>query len=120
MSFQIKYTNIDSTKAIEKYVQQKVGVLKKMARRDSDIQDIRVEIGKTSNHHKHGPHFFTKVEATVQGRLFVAEEKSENLYASVDAVREEILREVRKDKEKRTTLRRKFARAFKSKIRRMK
>jgi ribosome-associated translation inhibitor RaiA len=80
-----------------------------------------VEIGKESNHHKNGEDvFMAEVKLVSSGKEFYVKNYNAELYAAIDAVRDEMLREIKNNKEKNQTLFIRGARKIKKRIKGMK
>ena len=76
-----------------------------------------VELGKESNHHKSGDIFRAEVRIGGAGQNFYAVSLAPDLYAAIDAVKDEIIREITKIKGKREALMRKGGRMIKNAMR---
>ncbi len=95
------------TDAINDYVNKRCESLQKFTANDPTVFVV-VEIGRTTEHHKHGDIFRAEIHITGKnvgknGDVYVSAER-EDLYAAIDAVRDEALRELASAKSKRTTL----------------
>lgn len=105
MKTNIKATGIELTPAISDYVEKKLALVeeKYFANGNSDIV-AQVEIGKVTQHHRQGEVFKAEVHITGNGFNYYAVETMEDLYAAIDKVKDEISQEIRRDKDKRSTL----------------
>jgi len=115
---EIKVTGLALTPALKNYVEAKILQLEKFAH--SQIGSVRaeVEIGKTTGHHRSGYVFKAEIRLQVNGRRFYAVETTEDLYASLDKVKDEIARQVVSAQQKEQTLLRRGARRLKNFLRR--
>lgn len=105
MQIKIKTTNIELTDAIEAYVEEKVRSVEKFAVPHVDENPIaEVEIGKTTNHHNSGDVFRAEVNLRVRGKQFRATSEKNDLYAAIDDMRNELVRELNSHKDKARTL----------------
>jgi putative sigma-54 modulation protein len=106
MKINIKGTNMELTPAISDYVDKKVGTIAKYIQDSEEGGDVvaQVEVGKTSNHHKTGDIFRAEVHISGNGLNHYAVSETEDLYASIDKVRDEIIAELKRNKEKRFAL----------------
>ena len=108
MNVQIKTKGgLTTTAAIEEYVGKRFEGLEKFTANDPTVFAV-IELGRTTGHHKHGDIFRTEVHITGKtvgknGEVFVSAER-EDLYAAIDAARDEAIRELSSAKSKRTTL----------------
>jgi len=91
----LKGTEIELTDALKNYVNEKMALLEKHLHRVGTPKTIEVEIGKTTNHHKSGPFFRAEGNIVIPGAQFYAEAESEDLYASIDVLRDELDRKLR-------------------------
>jgi|SRR3989344_1220906 len=117
MRIKIHTKNIELTKAIEDYVNDKIGSLKKMLNLNSPIL-AEVEVGMDSRHHQKGDVFRAEVNLTINGKLFRAECVKDDLYAAIDEVRDELLRELRKNKTRKENFFKRGAQKLKNLLRR--
>lgn len=118
MQIKIKTTNIELTDAIEAYVEEKVRSVEKFAMAHMSENPIaEVEIGKTTNHHNSGDLFRAEVNLRVRGKDFRATSEKSDLYAAIDDVRNELVRELNSHKDKTRTLVRRGAGVIKNILR---
>ncbi len=104
MKINIKATGIELTQAISDYVYKKISSIEKYL--DESNTDIiaQVEVGRSSRHHKTGNIFRAEVHITGMGLDLYAVSELEDLYAAIDVVKDEIVRNVVQSKGKRQTL----------------
>ncbi len=120
MRINFKVTNMELTPAIQAYAESKIGPLSILLPSDGEPQAF-LEIGRTSNHHKQGEDVFrAEIKIKVAGKEFFAEENGGDLYASIDKVKDEIAREIKKEKSRGKTLFVRGARKIKKRIKGMK
>lgn len=118
MQIKIKTTNIELTSAIEAYVNEKVRGVEKFAMSHLSEDPIaEVEIGKTTNHHNSGDVFRAEVSLRVRGKYFRATSEKDDLYAAIDDMRNELVRELNSHKDKTRTLVRRGAGIIKNILR---
>ncbi|OHA79531.1 MAG: ribosomal subunit interface protein [Candidatus Yonathbacteria bacterium RIFCSPHIGHO2_01_FULL_44_41] len=118
MKIKITTTNIELTSAIESYVQEKIRSVEKFALpHESEDPIAEVEIGKTTNHHQSGDVFRAEVNLRVRGKHFRATSEKDDLYAAVDDMRNELVRELSSHKDKTRTLVRRGAGMIKNMLR---
>lgn len=89
MNIHIKATNISLTPAISDHIDKKVKMLEKFF---SDLPDtlVNIEVGRTTRHHKSGDIFRAEMHVSANGEEYYAEVESDDLYASIDQVKDEI------------------------------
>lgn len=117
MNINIKATNIELTPAIYDYVEKKIGSISKYLQEGSEDIVAQVEVGKTTNHHKGGDIFRAEVHISGSGLNMYAMSETEDLYASVDKVKDEISEELKRNKEKRSALSRRGGQMVKDMLR---
>lgn len=118
MKIKIKTTNIALTYAIEAYVNEKIKSVEKFAiPHENEDPIVEVEIGKTTNHHQSGDVFRAEVNFHVRGKHFRATSEKDDLYAAIDDMRNELVRELNSHKDKARTLVRKGAGIIKNMLR---
>lgn len=108
MKIDIKSTHLELTPAITDYIEEKIGSLDKFSQAFSknDVQsgygheavEARVEIARTTTHHKHGPVFKAEVNLKVGGKMLRAAKEDWDIRVAIDAVREELKIELQKEK----------------------
>jgi len=116
MNIQIKCAGIELTPAIGNYVEKRLGSIKKYFE-EAKMPNMFVELGKESNHHKQGEVFRAEVRIGGAGQDFYAVSLAEDLYAAIDKVKDEVVREITKTKGKRETMMRKGGKMIKDAMR---
>lgn len=99
----VKATNMDLTPAIDAYLADKVRLLEKFVP-DEEETIARVEIGKTTNHHHKGDIFKAEINLHVGRKMFRVVIETDDLYKAIDQMKDEMIREITRAKEKRTHL----------------
>ena len=100
MNIRVKGTNITLTPAISAYVDKRVSKLDKLVGGDPSIM-CDIELGKTSAHHQKGDIFRAEIHIVGAGLDAYAAAEHEDLYAAIDEVRDDIVRDLRAKKGKR-------------------
>jgi putative sigma-54 modulation protein len=98
MQFNVRGLNMEITDALQEYLERKIGRIEKYF--DAPL-DSEVHVTMSVVRDKHN----VEVTIPLNGVLLRAEEKSEDMYASIDRVEEKLERQIRKHK---TKLNRKF------------
>lgn len=111
MNISIKTTNLTLTPSVKDYVRDKVGNLDKYI----SAYEAKVELER-DKHHQSGQVFRAEVMLIVGGKVMRADAEGEDIYAAIDLVIPKMKEQVSKFKDKKTTLRRRGARAAKRKI----
>lgn len=109
---------MELTSALSAYVEEKINSVEKFAPPHAEeVLLANVEIGKTTRHHNAGDIFCAEVMMTVRGKEYRAVSEKSDLYAAIDDVRNELVRELNSNKEKNRTLVRRGAGMLKNLIR---
>lgn len=95
----VKSTGMEMTDAIEAYLKKKISAMEKFIKGAEDII-AKIEIGRTSNHHHKGNVFKADVSLQYGDHKFRAEATTEDLYKSIDKVKDEIVAEITKANKK--------------------
>ncbi|OHA46242.1 MAG: ribosomal subunit interface protein [Candidatus Taylorbacteria bacterium RIFOXYD2_FULL_36_9] len=99
-----KGTNMIITGDIKDYLYKKLGHLERFLNPTDESILCEVELGKTTNHHKAGEVFRTEINLHIAGNNFRAEAQSEDLLASIDIAKDEMVRKIQTNKDKRVSL----------------
>ncbi|MSU44989.1 ribosome-associated translation inhibitor RaiA [Candidatus Nomurabacteria bacterium] len=99
--------NMEVTEAIKDYVIKRVTNLGKLL---SGIEEkggevnVAFEVGKSTNHHKSGSVFHADCLINVKGEKFYSSADEEDLYRAIDVVKDNLFREIEKNKNRKQTL----------------
>src|SRR3989338_2803225 len=97
----IKFTNLESTDAIDRYLEEKFGPLEKFLGEFGAPHNLYVELAKTTKHHQTGPYFYAEADIVVPKAHLRASATAEDLYSAIDILHGEIKRQILELKEKR-------------------
>lgn len=103
MNINIKATNMDLTSAISEYANKRLASIEKFVKAGEEMV-ARIELGKTTNHHKQGDIFRAEFNIEIAGTKFYTFSEKEDLYKAIDDAREEIVRQVKSNKDRKQTL----------------
>lgn len=104
MNFIFRATNFSLTPNIQQYIEDSLGSLRKLAKSSDDEVETRVEIGRSTFHHKKGEVFFAEINLRVGKTVLRARSEAQSVYAAVDDVRDELRQELYKFKGKKETV----------------
>lgn len=110
---QIKATNIELTDAIRDYIEKKFSIISKFVD-EKQIERMYIDVGKTTNHHKHGDVFRAECNATISGKKYYATSEQGELYAAIDDLQTELVREINGEKGRARKLWRRGAQKIKT------
>lgn len=99
MKVNTKATNITITPAIAEYIDKKVTMLEKFLKVPEEVL-VNVEVGKTTKHHKSGDVFRAEIQVVADGEQYYAVVETDDLYAAIDEVKDEIAYELTSKKKK--------------------
>lgn len=99
MKINKKATNISFTPAISEYIEKKLSMLDKFFR-DNDEVLVNIEVGKISRHHKQGDVFRAEIQIVANRQTYYAVSETEDLYAAIDEVKDEIVHEITSNRKK--------------------
>jgi len=102
MNINIKATNMELTSSINDYVNKRLSSILKFVKDKEMI--AYVEVGKTTNHHKQGDVFKAEFNIEISGIKFYTFSEKEDLYKAIDDAKEELLRQIKNNKERKQTL----------------
>lgn len=115
MNIIIKGTHLEITEAIDSYVTKRFEGINKFL---SENAQVKVELLRTTNHHKSGDVFKAEVNVNNNGDQTYTAEEAEDLYAAIDAVRDETVRMLTSKKGKKESLWKRGTQKIKSMLRR--
>ena len=100
MNINIKATNISLTPSISDYVSKRMEKVSKLLKNDESAR-CDIELARTTEHHNKGEIFRTEIHIVGANKNLYASADKIDLYTAIDAVRDEILSELKSRKEKR-------------------
>ena len=104
MKINTKATNITLEADVHEYLEKKIQSLSKFVNLNDDAVMIDAELGKTTRHHQAGDIFRAEINLHTPGKSYRAVSEATELYAAIDDVKDEILRELETQKRKRLHL----------------
>lgn len=115
MKIILQGTNIDITGSIREYVERKLGEMDKYIP-EGTLAEMRVEVERTTFHHRKGDIFRAEANVKLPGRLVRVEAKEEDLYQAIDILKNELPRELKRYKERQQDLHRRGRRSLKKRL----
>ena len=116
MRITIKATGIEHTNAIDSYVKKALAAVEKVLDPNEKSVLARIDVGMSTKHHKTGNIFYAEVTMRLPGKDFRATSKADTLYSAIDAMKDEITREVKRHHEKAREDKKKGGRELKRRI----
>ena len=103
-------SHIEITEAIQSYLDKKLEGLSKFLNDESQVQ---ADLGKTTNHHKHGDIFKAELNIVHKGEYTRVVAEKDDLYSAIDAVKDEAHDALSSKKDKKQSLFRRGAHRIK-------
>jgi len=102
MVLNIKTKNLDLTPSLSAYINKKIKFLNRFLKawEEKGALQVDFELAKTTKHHKKGDVYYAEVNLFIGGHKLRAEQKTDDIYKSIDQVKDIIKREVNKYKQK--------------------
>ncbi len=117
MKINTKATGVELGGALSKYLEEKLTAVERFLDHEADQALMTIELGRVSQHHRHGEVFRAEANLTLSGRTLRAVSEAEDLYAALDLMKDELIREVTSYRRKRLTRFRRGGRAIKNFLR---
>lgn len=114
----IKATTIELTDAIRAYIEEKITSLDKFIDAQDTTAYADVEVEQTTRHHQSGPIFRAEANVHVAQKMFRVEVTDEDLYAAIDKMKDELIRNISEYKDRKQDLIRRGGLRFKELIQR--
>jgi len=115
MNIHIKTIGISLIPSISDYVNKRLESAARFLENDPSA-DCAVEVGKSTKHHKNGDVFRAEIHIVAAHRDIYAKSEQSDLYAAIDAVRDEVMHRLTSDKGKRLSSIRRGGTAVKNMI----
>lgn len=118
MKINIKTTNFNITDNTRGYIFKKIDKLNKLTINIKLPQEIRIEVGRTTDHHRKGDDLFkTEANLKIGGKLLRSVAEEWNIKVAIDNMYENLEREVQKFKDKKSVSYKRGARKAKEMMR---
>ena len=104
MKINEKGINMKITAEIKDYLYKKLAHIEKFLDPKDESVLCEVELGKISRHHKNGDVFKTEINLHIAGKNFIAESEMDELFASIDMAKDEMVRELQVNKDKKVSM----------------
>lgn len=129
MKIIIKTKNVELTRALKKYIQEKFNPLEKFAKifqeekyfnhffgKGKPRVELWVEIGKETLHHQKGPFFWAECQMRFPGKSLRATARLKDLKLAIVKVKDELQLQLKRYKEKITARDKREQRVFKKEL----
>ncbi|MEN9405509.1 MAG: hypothetical protein RLY47_468 [Candidatus Parcubacteria bacterium] len=119
LNITFKATQFEITPAIRAYAEEKVRMIERLLDdRDADAH-AEVELEQTTRHHQSGDIFRAEINLHTAQLSLRTEAEEGDLYAAIDVAKDELVEELRRLKEKKSSMVRRGGRMFKDVMRKM-
>ncbi|MEK7628767.1 MAG: HPF/RaiA family ribosome-associated protein [Patescibacteria group bacterium] len=116
MNTTVKWTNATANAQVESYLDERMKAVEKLIDESESEALCRVELAHESS--KHGESWRAEITLSAGGQKFRVEQSDTTINAAIDAVKDEIMRQLRTGKNKRMSAVRKGGAAIKKMLRR--
>ena len=107
---------MELTSAISEYVDKRLSSIEKFLKEGGEMSGF-VEVGKITRHHKQGELFRSEFDINIDGENFYAESEKDDLYNAIEDAKDEVVRKITQNKDRRKTLFRRGASSVKKMMR---
>jgi len=105
MNISIKTKNIELNDDIRDFIDTKFANLEKFITKKEDQRVlVEVDIGKVTKHHRKGDIYKAEVNVSFDKDVHRVHEKADHLYTAIDKAKDELVRHLRRDKNKKKNL----------------
>ena len=99
MDVRIKSTDFEMTPAISQYLDERIAAIEKMMGDDASVTRCEVEIGRDAGRPRHGSNiYFAEFNVLFAGQQVRATNHSESINGAIDDAKEEVLRQLRRER----------------------
>ncbi|MBM5789811.1 ribosome-associated translation inhibitor RaiA [Candidatus Parcubacteria bacterium] len=96
----LKATNMELTDAIRAYVDEKIEQLRRICGDFDPADDLKMEVGKSTQHHAKGPYYHAEMHLVLPGKELRAVHEGEDLYEAIDNVKDQLRRQIKEYKDR--------------------
>lgn len=104
MKINIKTTGVELSTEIHDYLNKKVIAFEKLINKKDESAALNVIMAKISRHHQKGDIFKVEMNLHISGKVFQASSEGEDLFSAMDTVKDEIVKELKTNKDKKISL----------------
>lgn len=107
MTINLQSKGMELTPAIHDYVIKRITNLEKLLEKlemEGGSAVVSFDLSKNTNHHKAGSIFHADCRIQIRGEEFYGSADEEDLYVAIDVVKENLFREISKNKDRKQTL----------------
>lgn len=113
MQVDIKTHHLELTQQIEAYLNEKLEDVERLIDAPSEAVYARVQLGKKDEQHQSGKIYTAKVNLNIAGADYRATAREESIEAAIDEIKDELMKKLRREKDKQQSLVKRGGRAVK-------
>ncbi len=114
MDIRIKTNDYELTSDVRAYLDDKLLSVEKLLAHDARTARCEVELGRAVGHSQQGNVWRAEIIVLSEGKRHVAESTAESVNAAIDLAKDEILQQLRREKDRSNTLMRRFGSRLKN------
>lgn len=103
MNIQTKATNVTLTPDIQGYLDKRIQAIQKLVDPNDTSVRCQVELEKTTEHHKRGDIYRSEINLHMAGASFRADATAERLLDAIDESKAQMMKELRRHKDKKSS-----------------
>lgn len=111
--------HMEITEAIRGYALEKMKMVGKYVSNEDTSAKLSLELAKTTNHHQHGDVFQAEAQLHIKGKEITLRTTQDDLYKSIDILKDMLIREVIQHKDKGHSIMRRSAHKVKNLFKRL-
>lgn len=100
----VKGVHVDLTDAIQSHIESRVRALETLTTGFEPAVEVAVECRRTTAHHHKGDVYQCSMTLQVPGTVLRAEQEADDLYAAIDIVKDDLMRQIKDYKERQRDL----------------
>lgn len=113
----LKATNIEINDALEEYLAKRIAKLEQFIDDEDTSAIADIELAKVVGDQRSGNIYRAEINLHIAGAYLYAAVEKDDIRAAIDEVKDDMIREIKQEKEKKETLMRKGARKMKEMLR---
>lgn len=118
MDIRVKSTDFDLTDEVSKYLDERIAAIEKMMGGDADVTRCEVEVGRDAGRPRHGANiYFAEFHVIYPHGSVRATNHSESVSGAIDDAKEEVIRQLRRERKAHVRMWRRSGSAFKRLLR---
>ena len=104
MKLEIFAKDIKVTPELKKYIEEKVRSFDNILGKSKEERFCDFRVGRNAKSHSHGQIYFAEARVETPHKNYGAKAKAETLEAAIDELKDEILKKIRRNKDKKDSM----------------